>query len=89
MASYKDIDKEIIIGFELELTDRNTEYILGDVSNLSRMCDYGFIVMKNIEKMVKRSKKASRAFCVLHGYSNVFVIDPDYLDSIINKIKKI
>jgi hypothetical protein len=84
---YKDIEKEIVIGFELELTDRPTKYILGDVSNLSRLCDYGFIVMKNVENLVKRSIKASRAFSVLHGTSNVFVIDPNDLDKIISKVK--
>ena len=84
---YKDIDKEIIIGFELELTDRPTKYIIGDISNLSRLCDYGFIVIKNIENLVKRSMKASKAFSILHGASNVFVIDPYNLDEIINKVK--
>ena len=55
-APYKDIEKDIIIGFELELSDRATKYILGDISNLSRICDYGFIVIKNVENLVKRSK---------------------------------
>ena len=85
---YKDIEKEIIVGFELELTDRPTKYILGDVSNLSRLCDYGFIVMKNVENLVKRSIKASKAFSVLHGTSNVFVIDPDNLDKIISEVER-
>ena len=85
---YKDIEKEIIIGFELELTDRATKYILGDVSNLSRLCDYGFIVMKNVENLVKRSIKASKAFSILHGTSNVFVIDPDDLDNLVLEIEK-
>jgi len=84
---YKDIEKEITVGFELELTDRPTKYILGDVSNLSRLCDYGFIVIKNTENLVTRSIKASRAFSTLHGTSNVFVIDPDKLDQIILEIK--
>jgi len=84
---YKDIEKEIIVGFELELSDRPTKYILGDISNLSRLCDYGFIVIKNIENLVKRSIKATRAFSILHGTSNVFVIDPDKLDQIILKVK--
>ena len=79
---YKDIEKEIVIGFELELSDRPTKYILGDISNLSRLCDYGFIVMKNVENLVKRSIKASRAFSILHGASNVFIIDPEDLDRI-------
>ena len=84
---YKDIEKEIVVGFELELSDRPTKYILGDISNLSRLCDYGFIVIKNIENLVKRSIKATRAFSILHGTSNVFVIDPDKLDQIILKVK--
>jgi hypothetical protein len=84
---YKDIEKEIIIGFELELTDRPTKYILGDISNLSRLCDYGFIVIKNVENLVKRSIKASRAFSILHGASNVFVINPEDLDKIIREVK--
>lgn len=77
---YRDVEKEIVIGFELELTDRPTKYILGDISNLSRLCDYGFIVMKNVENLVERSVKASRAFSIIHGTSNVFVIDPKDLD---------
>lgn len=85
---YKDIEKEIVIGFELELTDRPTKYILGDISNLSRLCDYGFIVIKNIENLVERSIKASRAFSILHGASNVFIINPNDLDKIIDEIKK-
>ena len=84
---YKDIEKEIIIGFELELTDRPTKYILGDISNLSRLCDYGFIVIKNVENLVKRSIKASKAFSILHGASNVFVINPEDLDKIIKEVK--
>jgi hypothetical protein len=83
---YRDIEKEIVVGFELELGGRATKYILGDVSNLSRLCDYGFIVMQNTENLVKRSIKASRAFGVLHGTSNVFTIDPDNLDAIIDEI---
>ena len=79
---YKDIEKEIVIGFELELSDRPTKYILGDISNLSRLCDYGFIVMKNVENLVKRSIKASMTFSILHGASNVFIIDPEDLDRI-------
>ena len=85
---YKDIEKEIVVGFELELSDRPTKYILGDISNLSRLCDYGFIVIKNIENLVKRSIKATRAFSILHGTSNVFVIDPEELDKIIFEVKK-
>jgi hypothetical protein len=50
------------------------------------MCDYGFIVIKNLENLVERSKKASKAFSILHGKSNVSVIDPVELDSIIEKI---
>jgi len=84
---YKDIEKEIVVGFELELSDRPTKYILGDISNLSRLCDYGFIVIKNIENLVKRSIKATRAFSILHGTSNVFIIDPDKLDQIILNVK--
>lgn len=84
---YRDTDKEIIVGFELELGDRATKYILGDVSNLSRLCDYGFIVMKNTENLVRRSIKASKAFSVLHGASNVFVIDPENLDAIISEVE--
>jgi hypothetical protein len=82
------VEKEIVIGFELELTDRPTKYILGDISNLSRLCDYGFIVMKNVENLVERSVKASRAFSTIHGASNVFVIDPKDLDKIIEEIEK-
>ncbi|MBS7649679.1 hypothetical protein KEJ17_08580 [Candidatus Bathyarchaeota archaeon] len=85
---YRDIEKEVVIGFELELTDRQTKYILGDISNLSRLCDYGFIVIKNVENLVERSVKASRAFSILHGASNVFVIDPKELDNIIKQIEK-
>jgi len=85
---YKDIEKEIVIGFELELSDRPTKYILGDISNLSRLCDYGFIVMKNVENLVKRSIKASRAFSILHGASNVFIIDPEDLDRIALELTK-
>jgi len=69
---YKDIEKEIVVGFELELSDRPTKYILGDIFNLSRLCDYGVIVIKNIENLVKRSIKATRAFSILHRTSNVF-----------------
>jgi len=86
---YKDIEKEIIVGFELELTDRPTKYILGDVSNLSRLCDYGFVVIKNVKNFITRWIKASRAFSILHGTSNVFVINPDKLDQIILEIKNI
>jgi len=85
---YRDVEKEIVIGFELELTDRPTKYILGDISNLSRLCDYGFIVMKNVENLVERSVKVSRAFSIIHGASNVFVIDPKDLDKIIEEIEK-
>jgi hypothetical protein len=85
---YKDVEKEIIIGFELELTDRPTKYVLGDISNLSRLCDYGFVVIKNVENLVKRSIKASRAFGILHGTSNVFIIDPEELDKIISEVKR-
>jgi len=85
---YKDIDKEIIIGFELELTDRPTKYIIGDISNLSRLCDYGFIVIKNRENLVKRSIKASKAFSILHGASNVFVIDPQHIGEIKEKLNR-
>lgn len=86
-APYKDIEKDIIIGFELELSDRATKYILGDISNLSRICDYGFIVIKNVENLVARSKKASQAFSILHGKSNVFVIDPNELDFIMSILR--
>jgi hypothetical protein len=85
---YRDIEKEIVIGFELELTDRPTKYILGDISNLSRLCDYGFIIMRNVENLVKRSIKASRAFSILHGASNVFIIDPRNLDKIIEEVER-
>jgi len=84
---YRDIEKEIVIGFELELTDRPTKYVLGDISNLSRLCDYGFVVIKNVENLVKRSVKASRAFSILHGASNVFTINPEDLDKIIEEVK--
>ena len=85
---YKDVEKEIVIGFELELSDRPTKYILGDISNLSRLCDCGFIVVKNVENLVKRSIKASRAFSILHGASNVFIIDPEDLDRIAFELTK-
>jgi len=84
---YRDIEKEIVIGFEVELSDRPTKYILGDISNLSRLCDYGFIIMKNVENLVERSIKASKAFSTLHGSSNVFIIDPENLDEIIKIIE--
>jgi len=86
LPKYRDVDKEVVIGFELELSDRPTKYILGDIANLSRMCDYGFIVIKDVENLVKRSIKASRAFSILHGASNVFVIDPEELEKVIDKI---
>jgi len=82
---YRDIEKEIIIGFELELTQRPTKYILGDISNLSRLCNYSFIVIKDIGNLVKRSIKASQAFSLLYGTSNVFVVDPEKLRDIIEK----
>jgi len=82
LPKYRDVDKEVVIGFELELSDRPTKYILGDIANLSRMCDYGFIVIKDVENLVKRSIKASRAFSILHGASNVFVISPEELEDI-------
>ncbi len=85
---YRDLEKEIVIGFEIELSDRPTKYILGDISNLSRLCDYGFIIIKNVENLVERSIKASKAFSILHGSSNVFVIDPRDLDKIIQEIEK-
>jgi hypothetical protein len=37
---------------------------------------------------VKRSIKASRAFGILHGTSNVFIIDPEELDKIISEVKR-
>ena len=74
------------MGSEMCIRDR---YILGDISNLSRLCDYGFIVIKNIENLVKRSVKATRAFSILHGTSNVFVIDPEELDKIISEVKNL
>ena len=80
---YRDYSKDVIIGFEVELSNRPTKYILGDVSNLSRLCNYGFIVIKNTENLVKRSVKASKAFSILHGASSVFVIDPDRLDDLL------
>ncbi|AIF69637.1 hypothetical protein PAP_06185 [Palaeococcus pacificus DY20341] len=86
LPKYRDVDKEVVIGFELELSDRPTKYILGDIANLSRMCDYGFIVIKDVENLVKRSIKASRAFSILHGASNVFVISPEELEEVIKKI---
>jgi len=88
LPKYRDIDKEIVIGFELELSDRPTKYILGDISNLSRMCDYGIIVIRDIENLVKRSIKASRAFSILHGSSNVFAISPEELEGIICSIEE-
>lgn len=84
---YRDVDKEIVVGFELELSDRPTKYIIGDISNLSRLCDYGFIVVRNVENLVYRSIKASRAFSVLHGASNIFVIDPGDLDGIVERVR--
>ena len=84
LPRYRDVSKEIVIGFELELTDRPTKYILGDIANLSRICNYGFIIVKDIENLVKRSIKASKAFSLLHGASRVFIIDPDDLDTYYN-----
>ena len=86
LPRYCDIDKEMIIGFELELTDRPTKYILGDIANLSRMCDYGFIIIKDVENLVKRSIKASKAFSLLHGASRVFIIDPSDLEIILQRL---
>lgn len=83
---YIDTTKAIVIGFELELSDRPTKYILGDISNLSRMCTYGFIVMKNVENMIERSIKASQTFSELHGSSRVFVIDPERLEEFIENL---
>jgi len=85
---YRDYKKEVIIGFEIEATDRPTKYIIGDISNLSRLCDYGFIVIRNVENLVERAKKASRAFSILHGASNVFVIDLDEIDDLMKWVKK-
>ena len=85
---YRDYKKEVIIGFEIEATDRPTKYIIGDISNLSRLCDYGFIVIRNVENLVERAKKASRAFSTLHGASNVFIIDLDEIDDLIKWVKK-
>ena len=87
LPRYHDIDKEIVIGFELELSDRATKYILGDIANLSRICDYGFIVVRNVENLVRRSIKASRAFSILHGASRVFIIDPDDLREILRSLE--
>ena len=86
LPRYCDIDKEVIIGFELELTDRPTKYILGDIANLSRMCDYGFIMIKDVENLVKRSIKASKAFSLLHGASRVFIMDPSDLEIILQRL---
>ncbi|BAA30982.1 hypothetical protein [Pyrococcus horikoshii] len=86
LPKYKDINKDIVIGFELELSDRPSKYILGDIANLSRMCDYGFIVIRDVENLVKRSIKASRAFSILHGASNVFVISPEELEEIMDTL---
>ena len=87
LPRYCDIDKEVIIGFELELTDRPTKYILGDIANLSRMCDYGFIIIRDIENLVKRSIKASKAFSLLHGASRVFVINLNDLEIILQHLR--
>ena len=86
LPRYRDVSKEVVIGFELELTDRPTKYILGDIANLSRICDYGFIIIRNVENLVKRSIKASKAFSLLHGASRVFIIDPDDLEFILQHI---
>ena len=86
LPKYRDLEKEIVIGFELELSDRPTKYIIGDIANLSRICDYGFIIITNTENLVKRGIKASRAFSILHGASNVFVISPEELEEIIQKL---
>ena len=85
---YIDTTKMIVVGFELELSDRPTKYILGDISNLSRMCTFGFIVMKNVDNMIERSKKATRTFGELHGASRVFVIDPEKLNEYIKQVEK-
>lgn len=89
LPPYIDTTKMIVVGFELELSDRQTKYILGDISNLSRMCTYGFIVMKNVDNMIKRSKKATQTFSELHGASRVFVIDPEKLDEHIKHVDKV
>ena len=43
--------------------------------------------LKNVENLVARSIKASKAFSTLHGSSNVFIIDPENLDEIIKIIE--
>ncbi len=50
IPKYRDPSMETVICFELELSDRPTKYLLGDISNLSRMCDYGFLIVSSVEK---------------------------------------
>ena len=59
---------------------------MGDIANLSRMCDYGFIVIRDVENLVKRSIKASKAFSLLHGASRVFIINPGDLEDISQRL---
>ena len=83
IPKYRDPSIETVVCFELELSDRSTKYLLGDISNLSRMCDYGFLIVSNVENLAKRACKASMAFSILHGASNVLVLDPEELRSIL------
>ena len=76
IPKYRDPSIETVICFELELSDRSTKYLLGDVSNLSRICDLGFLIVTGEENLTKRACKASLAFSVLHGSSNVLVLGP-------------
>jgi len=62
---------------------------LGDIADLSRICDFGFIIVKDAENLVKRSIKASKAFSLLHGASRVFLIDPDDLEAILQHLSRL
>jgi len=67
LLQYREASIETVVCFELELSDRTTKYLLGDISNLSRICDYGFLIVSNAENLAKRACKASIAFSILHG----------------------
>jgi len=89
LPKYRDVSKEVVIGFELELTDRPTKYILGDIANLSRICNYGFIIVRNVENLVKRNIKVSKAFSLLHSASRVLIIDPDNLEFMLQHLSRL
>ncbi len=77
IPKYRDPSVETVICFELELTDRSTKYLLGDISNLSRICDLGFVIVTGEENLTKRACKTTISFSTLHGSSNVLVLGPE------------